>query len=102
MTEEDVGALIAHEPDDRNRVLLIVLYMAGLRVSEACGLRWRNLQARGEAGQILVYGKGGRTRAVMLSAAIWGQLTALRGVAAADAPVFLRPARGRRWNGRES
>jgi len=54
MTEEDVGALIAHEPDERNRVLLTVLYMAGLRVSEACGLRWRNLQARGEAGQILV------------------------------------------------
>lgn len=41
-----------------------------------------------EAGQILVHGKGGRTRAVMLPPAIWGQLTALRGVAAADAPVF--------------
>jgi integrase/recombinase XerD len=66
MTEEDVGALIAHEPDGRNRILLTVLYVAGLRVSEACGLRWRNLQARGEAGQILVHGKGGRTRAVML------------------------------------
>jgi len=88
MTEEDVGALIAHEPDERNRVLLTVLYMAGLRVSEACGLRWRNLQARGEAGQILVHGKGGRTRAVMLPAAVWGQLTALRGMASADAPVF--------------
>ena len=88
MSEEDVGALIAHEPDERNRVLLTVLYMAGLRVSEACGLRWRNLQTRGEAGQILVHGKGGRTRAIMLPAAVWGQLIALRGVAAADAPVF--------------
>ena len=39
-------------------------YTAGLRVSEACGLRWRNLQARGDAGQILVHGKGGRTRVV--------------------------------------
>jgi integrase/recombinase XerD len=88
MSEEDVGALIAHEPDGRNRVLLTVLYMAGLRVSEACGLRWRNLQARGEAGQILVHGKGGRTRAVMLPPAVWGQLTALRRVQAADSPVF--------------
>jgi len=88
MTEEDVGALIAHEPDERNRVLLTVLYMAGLRVSEACGLRWRNLHPRCDAGQILVHGKGGRTRAIILPPAVWGQLTALRGLAAADAPVF--------------
>jgi len=88
MSEEDVGALIAHEPDERNRVLLTILYMGGLRVSEACGLRWRNLQDRGAAGQILVHGKGGRTRAIMLPAAVCGQLTGLRGVAGADAPVF--------------
>jgi integrase/recombinase XerD len=88
MSEEDVGALIAHESDGRNRVLLTVLYVAGLRVSEACGLRWRHLHSRGEAGQILVHGKGGRTRAIMLPADVWGQLTALRGTAAADAPVF--------------
>jgi len=88
MSEEDVGALIAHEPDERNRVLLTILYMGGLRVSEACGLRWRNLQDRGAAGQILVHGKGGRTRAIMLPAAVCGQLTGLRGVAGADAPAF--------------
>jgi site-specific recombinase XerD len=88
MAEEDVRRLIALEPEGRNRVLLTVVYAAGLRVSEACGLRWRHLQARGVAGQILIHGKGGRTRAVILPAAVWGQLTALRGVAAHDAPVF--------------
>jgi site-specific recombinase XerD len=72
MSEEDVGALTAHEPDGRNKVLLTALYIAGLRVSEACELRWRNLQARGEAGQRLVHGKGGRTRTVMLPAAVMG------------------------------
>ena len=50
--------MIALEPDERN--LLSTLYAGGLRVSEACGLRWRNLQARGESGQILTHGKGGR------------------------------------------
>ena len=50
--QEDVRRMIALEPEGRNRVLLAVLYAAGLRVSEACGLRWRNLQARGDAGQI--------------------------------------------------
>jgi hypothetical protein len=60
--QEDVRRMIALEPDGRNRVLLAVLYAAGLRVSEACGLRWRNLQSRADAGQILIHGKGGRTR----------------------------------------
>ena len=78
-TEAQVKAfqlmVIAHEPDGRNRVLLTVLYVGGVRVSEACGLRSRNLQTRGDAGQILVHGKGGRTRAVMLPTAVWGQLS---------------------------
>jgi site-specific recombinase XerD len=86
--QEDVRRLIVLEPDGRNRVLLAVLYAAGLRVSEACGLRWRNLQVRGEAGQIMVYGKGGRTRAVLLPPAVWGQLAPLKGTAGLDAPVF--------------
>jgi hypothetical protein len=64
--------MIALEPDERNRVLLAVLYAASLRVSEACGLRWRNLQARGEAGQILIHGKGGRARVVLLPAGVSG------------------------------
>lgn len=80
--------MIAMEPDERNRVLLAVLYAAGLRVSEACGLRWRNLQTRGDAGQILIHGKGGRTRVVFLPVRAWGQLAILRRTAKPDAPVF--------------
>jgi integrase/recombinase XerD len=85
---EDVQRMIALEPDERNRVLLALLYSAGLRVSEACGLRWRNLQVRGEAGQILIHGKGGRTRAVLLPPGVWCQLGPLKGTAGLDAPVF--------------
>jgi site-specific recombinase XerD len=86
--QEDVRRMIALEPDERNRVLLSVLYAAGLRVSEACGLRWRNLQARGDAGQILIHGKGGRTRVVLLPIGVWGHLGGLRRTAGLDAPVF--------------
>ena len=86
--QEEVRRMIALEPEGRNRVLLSVLYAAGLRVSEACGLRWRNLQARGEAGQILVRGKGGRTRVVLLPVGVWGQLLGLKATAGADASVF--------------
>jgi integrase/recombinase XerD len=86
--QEDVRRMIEREPDGRNRVLLAVLYAAGLRVSEACGLRWRNLQTRGDAGQILIHGKGGRTRVVLLPVGVWCQFAPLRGTAGQDAPVF--------------
>jgi integrase/recombinase XerD len=86
--QEDVRRMIALQPDERNRVLLSVLYAAGLRVSETCGLRWRNLQTRGDAGQIVIHGKGGRTRVVFLPPAVWGQLAPLKGTAGLDAPVF--------------
>lgn len=55
---------------------------------KACGLRWRNLQARGAAGQILIYGKGGSKRVVFLPPGVWGQLTPLKETAGPDAPVF--------------
>ena len=64
--QEDVQRMIALEPEGRNRVLLAVLYAAGLRVSEACALRWANLQPRGVAGQITVMGKRRRARVVSL------------------------------------
>ena len=89
MSEADALLMIRQEPVLRNRVLLTVLYGGGLRISEVCGLRWRDLTIRDEAGQATVFGKGGKTRAVLLSAATWKVLTALRGEAPADQPVFL-------------
>lgn len=88
MAEADALLMIRQEPSLRNRVLLTVLYGGGLRISEVCGLRWRDLMARDEAGQATVFGKGGKTRAVLLSASTWKVLMALRGEAPSDAPVF--------------
>jgi integrase/recombinase XerD len=89
LPEADVQRLIALEPAPRNRVLLRLLYAAGVRVSELCALRWCDVQAReGGAGQITVYGKGAKTRAVLLSAATWRELAGLRGDAPPEAPVF--------------
>lgn len=68
---------------------MTVLYGGGLRISEVCDLRWRDLVVWDEAGQATVFGRGGKTRVVLLSAATWKVLTALRGKAPPDAPVFL-------------
>ena len=55
--EEEVQRMLAAETEPRNRLLLRLLYAAGLRISEACSLRWRNLHLRGTAGQITVFGR---------------------------------------------
>ena len=86
LSEGDVQRMLALEPAPRNRALLRLLYGAGLRVSELCALTWRDAQDRDGAGQITVMGKGGKTRAVLLSTDTWRELGTLRG--ADDAPVF--------------
>ena len=81
--------LHALERNPRNKALLRLLYLGGLRVSEVCGLRVRDLQPNGDAGQVTVFGKGAKTRVVLLKASIWQDLAVLRASAAdPDAPVF--------------
>jgi integrase/recombinase XerD len=88
LSEEDVQRMLAVDAEPRDRVLLHLLYGGGLRVGEVCNLRWRNLRPHGEAGQITVYGKGGRMRSMALPAPLWSDITSLRGSAGAEEPVF--------------
>jgi integrase/recombinase XerD len=93
LEEADVVRLIALEPDRRNHAVLRLGYIAGLRISEICGLRWRDTKRRTGGGQITIFGKGGKTRVVVLPASMWRELAELRGEAVDDAPVF-RSAKG--------
>ena len=88
VSEDDVHRLVETDAGPRDRILLRLLYAAGLRVSEACGLLWRNVRPRGDSGQITVFGKNGRTRSIALTAPLWEELIALRGNAGAEEPVF--------------
>jgi integrase/recombinase XerD len=93
-SEEDIVALLAHEPDRRNHALMRLLYTGGLRISEACTLCWRDLKQRDAAGQVTVWGKGNHERAVLLTGGIWREMMALRPPnAGPDDPVF-RSRRG--------
>lgn len=88
LDEADVHRMIALEQQPRNRAILVTLYAGGFRVSEACSLKWSDLQSRDAGGQITVCGKGGKTRSVLMPESVWNALMSLRGDASDDAPVF--------------
>ncbi|HJT99103.1 MAG TPA: tyrosine recombinase XerC [Rhodanobacteraceae bacterium] len=77
---DEMAALVEVPGDDadaiRDRALLELLYSSGLRVSELCGVRWRDLDA-GE-GLLRVTGKGSKTRIVPVGAKALEALAALR------------------------
>ena len=93
MAEPEALRMVALEPNPRNHAMLRLLYATGLRVSELCALRWQDLRGTKAGGQAAVFGKGGKTRTVLLPPKLWRQVGALRGDAAAEAPVF-RSERG--------
>lgn len=93
LDEPEVRRLLDAEPHPRNRVILHLLYASAVRVSELVSLRWRDVQPRAEGGQVTVFGKGGKTRTILLPTGVWTALLALRGTAGEDAPVF-RSRRG--------
>ena len=89
LTEEQVFKMFALETNHRNGLILRTLYYTGLRVSEIASLKWKDLQPRGEHdGQAIVFGKGGKTRIVLVSEKVWRSLMELRADIASDAPVF--------------
>ena len=94
LVEADVQRLLALKTDVRNAAMLRLVYCAGLRISEVCGLTWRDLAPREDAGQATIYGKGGKTRVILLPARVWHAVTQLRGEAGPNAPVFRSQRRG--------
>ncbi len=88
LEESEVSRLIDAATPGRDRILLKLLYVSGVRVSEICGLQWCHTLARQEGGQVSVFGKGGRTRTVLLKPKVWQQLLTLKGQSAPEHPIF--------------
>jgi integrase/recombinase XerD len=88
LSESEVQSMIALELSLRNRVILLLLYASGLRVSELCQLTWKDLKARSNSGQVTVLGKGGKTRTVLLPGAVWNEIMQLRLYAHSGDAVF--------------
>jgi integrase/recombinase XerD len=71
LSESDCLKLINATKNKRDRTLLCLMYGCGLRVSEVCSLTWGDLQAHGQGGKCTVFGKGAKTRVVLVPASIW-------------------------------
>jgi len=93
----DEAKVLVEVPTDmplglRDRALLELFYSSGLRLSELCALRWRDLDLAD--GLVRVLGKGRRERSVPLGSYARAALAEWRASTGADndAPVF--PGRG--------
>lgn len=90
LTEAETRALIKAAGPVRYQTLLRFLYATGARVSEAAGLRWRDLRPDREQGTVTctLFGKGRRTRAVLVPLPVYEALTALPGGHRPEDPIF--------------
>lgn len=88
LTEYEVLELIATEPKIRNQIMLRFLYETGCRLSEMCQLKWKHLKPRKGGGQVDIFGKGAKTRHILITPQLWADLQSLREGRGADEPVF--------------
>ena len=95
--DPDEAKVLVEVPTDaplglRDRAMLELFYSSGLRLSELCALRWRDLHL--DEGLVTVLGKGSKQRIVPVGSHARNALHEWRAEtgADADAPVF--PGRG--------
>lgn len=88
ISEADVLRMVVMEKLPRNQLLLRLLYLSGARLDEVRQLRWRDLQPRENGGQVTLFGKGEKTRAVRLSAKLYADLQAARNSRLPDDFIF--------------
>lgn len=87
LTEEQVLKLIDAPKRHRDKLLLRLIYAAGLRVGEVCNLVWGDLLLNGVLH--IRQGKGQKERFVTLSDGMIERLNAHKGSAADNEPMFL-------------
>jgi len=83
LSREQAIALVSFHP------IVIFMYATGVRVSEACGLRWSDIQQLDGRVQARIFGKGNKERVVLVPQAVWQKLQPLRGDRPSTASVFL-------------
>jgi integrase/recombinase XerD len=94
LAEVDVARMIGSETNPSRKCLIRLLYLCGLRASEAAALCWRDMTPVGKAGagDAKILGKGAKLRTVGVPAALWRDLVALTPTRQPNAPVVPSPS----------
>ena len=72
LDEKDVKALLKYGvKNDRDRMMLTLMYGIGLRISEVTGLTWDDLKPFKDGGKATVFGKGSKTRVLLIPPLLW-------------------------------
>ncbi len=96
LSEEEVALVIVEAAPGRDRALIRTLYLAGLRISEALGIRFCDIGKR----WLTVRGKGSRTRTVVVPVDLVDDLRALRWKNDADDTYVFKGQHGQPISGR--
>lgn len=90
LSEMEVMTMVALTTKERDVALIQFLYYTGARVGEVDELRWRDIRAnRDGRGQVTLFGKGEKSRTVLIPKKVYQALLALRSKSdGKDAAVF--------------
>lgn len=91
LAEAEVTDMIKEAATGRDRILVRLLYLSGLRISEAVGIRWIDLGP----GGISVVGKGSRARTVAIPKELLVELRSLRSMNESDTARVFKAAKGK-------
>lgn len=100
LPESQVIELVLSIKNPRDRLMIRLLYSGGLRVSELCALKWKDVIPLEKKGFLFVWGKGSKQRKVPINEGTWQELMkwkelqSSRGTFGEDNPLF--PSQRRR------
>jgi integrase/recombinase XerD len=77
LIDEEVKKLISAASSERDRLILKLIYVLGLRVSELVGLNWSDFKPTSDSVTVTVFGKGHKTRTLLIGNNLWKQLQQL-------------------------
>lgn len=82
LSEADIHKVVHSAKIRRDRAMLRLMYAGGLRREDVCVLKWRDLKSRDDvragAGQVTVFGKGGKIGYILLPPSVFKELLSLR------------------------
>lgn len=94
LTEDEIHLLIEADRTPRNRMIVKLFYISGIRVSELASLKWKDIIKREDGFQLTIYGKGDKTNNILLPESLWVELESLRNGASDESPIFKSRKKG--------